>query len=63
MSVAQLLEKENKNLKEKKKRYSLLLIPSICSGDIADLKMVQSNLLRAFWHISQEPDLSQIRDL
>ena len=63
MSVAQLLEKENKNLKEKKKRYSLLLISSICSGDIADLKMVQSNLLRAFWHISQEPDLSQIRDL
>ena len=40
-----------------------LVISSICSRDIADIKMVQSDWLRAFWLLSHKPDFSQIRDL
>ena len=32
----------------------------ICSGEIIDLKILQSDCLRAFWPISQEQDFSQI---
>ena len=35
----------------------------ICSGKIDDLKILQSDLLRVFWPISQEQDFSQIKDL
>ena len=35
-------------------------ISSICSGDIVDLKILQSDWLRAVWQISQEPDFSHI---
>ena len=38
-------------------------ISSICSGEMVDLKILQSELLRAFWPISQEKNLSQIEDL
>ena len=41
-----------------KKHQSLL-----CSRDIADIKMVQTDWLRAFWLSSHEPDFSQIWDL
>ena len=34
----------------------------IRSGDIVDIKMVQSDWLRAFWLISRKLDLSQIWD-
>ena len=34
-------------------------ISSICSGEIVDLKILQSDWLRAFWPISQEQDFSQ----
>ena len=33
------------------------------SGEIVDLKIMQSDLLRAFWIISQEQDLFQRMDL
>ena len=33
------------------------------SGEIVDLKIMQSDLLRAFWTISQEQDLFQRMDL
>ena len=35
-------------------------VSSICSGELADLKIQQSDWLRAFWPISQEQDFSQI---
>ena len=38
-------------------------ISSICSGEMADLKMLQSDQLRAFWPISQKQDFPQIYDL
>ena len=38
-------------------------IPSICPGKIIDLKIPQSEWLRAFWPISQEQYFSQIEDL
>ena len=38
-------------------------ISSICSSRIVFLKILQSDWLRAFWPISQEQDISQIRDL
>ena len=38
-------------------------VSSICSGEIVDLKILQSDWLRAFWPISQEQDFSQILDL
>ena len=38
-------------------------VSSICSGEILDLKILQSDWLRAFWPISQEQDFSQIWDL
>ena len=41
-----------------KKHQSLL-----CSRDIADITMVQTDWLRAFWLPSNEPDFSQIWDL
>ena len=31
-------------------------VSSICSGEMADLKMLQSDRLRAFWPISQKQD-------
>ena len=31
-------------------------ISSICSGDMADIKMLQSHWLRLFWPISKESD-------
>ena len=36
---------------------------SFCSRDIVNLKILQSDWLRAFWPISQEPDFSQVWDL
>ena len=33
---------------------------SLSSQEIVDLKILQSNLMRAFWPISQEQDFSQI---
>ena len=36
---------------------------SFCSGDIANLKILQSYWSRAFWPISQELDFSQVKDL
>ena len=35
---------------------------SLCSGDIVNLKILQSDWSRAFWPISQEPDFSQVWD-
>ena len=35
----------------------------ILSGEIVDLKIMQSDLLRAFWTISPEQDLFQRMDL
>ena len=35
----------------------------ICSGDTADIKMMQSDWLTAFWPISQKPDFYQLWDL
>ena len=37
-------------------------VSSIRSGEMVDLKILQSEWLRAFWPISQERDLSQIED-
>ena len=34
---------------------------SICSGEIFDLKILQSDWLRAFWPISQEQDFPKHR--
>ena len=34
-------------------------VSSICSGEIVDLKILQSDWLRAFWPISQKQDFSQ----
>ena len=42
----------------KKKAASL-----ICYGEIIDLKILQSDWLRALWSMSQEQDFSQILDL
>ena len=38
-------------------------LSSICSTDILDLKILQSDWPRAFWSISQEQGSSQIWDL
>ena len=38
-------------------------VSSICSGEVVDLKILQSEWLRSFRPISQEQDLSQIEDL
>ena len=35
-------------------------ISLLCSGDLVDLKILQSDWQRAFWRISQEPDYPQI---
>ena len=35
---------------------------SLCSSDVVDLKILQSDWPRAFWYISQELDFSQIWD-
>ena len=35
-------------------------VSSICSGEILDLKILQSAWLRIFWPILQEKDFSQI---
>ena len=39
------------------------LISTLCSGDIFDSNILQSDWPRAFWPISQEPDFPQIWDL
>ena len=36
--------------------------PSLCSRDMDDLKILQSDWPRAFWPISQEPDFYQAWD-
>ena len=36
---------------------------SFCSGDIVNLKILQSEWSRAFWPISLEPEFSQVWDL
>ena len=38
-------------------------ISLICSGDMVDYKILQSDLLRTFWSIFQEQKSSQIWDL
>ena len=38
-------------------------ISSLCSGDVVDSKILESDWLRAFSHISQEPNFSQIWEL
>ena len=38
-------------------------VSSICSGKIFDLKILESDWLRAFWPISLEQDFSQIQVL
>ena len=38
-------------------------VSSICSGEIVHLKVLQADWLRAFWPITQEQDLSQIKNL
>ena len=35
---------------------------SLCSGDVVNLKILQSGWSRAFWPISQEPDFYQVWD-
>ena len=37
------------------------VISSICSGEIVDLKILQSDWMRAIWPISQKHDFSQYR--
>ena len=39
------------------------VVSSCCSSDIFDLEILQSDWLRAFWLISEEPDFSEIWDL
>ena len=34
--------------------------PSFCSGDLVNLKILQSDWLRVFWPVSQEPDFVQV---
>ena len=36
------------------------VFPLFSSEDTVDKKILQSDWLRAFWHISQEPDFSQV---
>ena len=38
-------------------------VSSICSGNIIDIKILQSDWLRALWPLSQEQDFSQMYDL
>ena len=38
-------------------------VSSIYSGELVDLKILQSDCLRAFWPISQKQDFSQLCDL
>ena len=38
-------------------------VSSICSREIVHLKILLSDWLKAFWPVSQEQDLSQIKDL
>ena len=45
------------NLHQHAKNESFSLI---CSGEIVDLKILESDWLRASWSISQEQDFSQI---
>ena len=35
-------------------------VSSICSGEIVDIKILQSVWLTAFWPISREQDFSQL---
>ena len=42
------------------KNWAILLI---CSGDMVNEKILQSNWLRTFWPLSQEPKFFQIWDL
>ena len=38
-------------------------VSSICSGEMIDLKILQSEWLKTFWPLSQEQDLSQTENL
>ena len=38
-------------------------ISSICSAYTTDIKTLQSDMLKAFWSTSQQPDFSQIWDM
>ena len=49
----------NMNLYQYAENQAIL---SICSGDRANLKILQSNWLKAFWTISQKPHFTQIWD-
>ena len=57
-TLDQLLTFVNLYQHAKKKAASL-----ICYGEIIDLKILQSDWLRALWSMSQEQDFSQILDL
>ena len=48
------------NLHQDAKNQAFL---SICSRDLVDLKILQSDWPRAFWPISQEPDYPQTWNL
>ena len=41
-------------------QYAKNQASSFCSRDIVNLKVLQSDWLRAFWPISQEPDTANI---
>ena len=45
------------NLYQHAKNKAITLIPS---GDMVDLKILQSDWLRIIWYIPQEPNFSQI---
>ena len=40
-----------------------MAVSLICSGEIVDLKIMQSDWLRALWSITQKQDLSEIWEL
>ena len=58
MSFNQFLTSMNPHQHAKNQAFT-----SFCSSDIAHLKILQSDWLRAFWPILLEPDFSQICDL
>ena len=39
------------------------VVSSICSGEMLDFKILQSEWRRTFWPISEEQSFSQIEDL
>ena len=48
------------NLHQQAKNQTISLI---CSGDVVDKKILQSDCLKTFWPISQEQKFSEIWDL